>query len=410
MRLTLPSAQPTVPSLFILAFMTSLGPFGDTEYTPSLPAIARAMDVDYGKAQLTMTVYLVGFSLGQLFYGPFSDRFGRRPTILFAISTFLLGSLICMASINLPMILFGRFVQSLGACAGVIISNAAVRDAFSPEKRTVVFLKVNIAFSMAPGIGPIIGSLIDQYWGWAANFFLLAALAAVLLICLIFFFPETIREKRSNAIHPDRLLKNYLSLFSQLRFIYYVLLIGIGTAVVYCSLIEAPNLVVNQIGLPSTTFIMITLCVTASFIVGAALCSLLSKFFAEQLLVIIGLLIMLSGSLAIGFFDYLNWVTLPTMLSSMSFIFSGVAFVCPVSTSLAMAPFQRGAGSASSMIGCISMGMASAGTYFVSMLHNRPSFDIFITFTLLTGLGLVLVLAIYRFAPQIVSPSCSDAN
>jgi DHA1 family bicyclomycin/chloramphenicol resistance-like MFS transporter len=410
MKITLPSAQTAVPSLFILAFMASLGPFGDTEYTPSLPAIAGAMNVDYGKAQLTMTVYLVGFALGQLLYGPFSDRFGRRPAILFAISTFLAGSLICMVSINLPMILFGRFVQSLGACAGVIIANAAVRDAFSPESRTVVFLEVNMAFSVAPGIGPIVGSLIDHYWGWAANFFLLAALATVLLICLLFFFPETIREKRPKATHPDRLIKNYLSLFSHLSFVYYVLLVGIGTVVVYCSLVEAPNLVVNQIGLPTTTYVIITLCITASFILGAGVCGLLSKFFTDPQLVIIGLLIMLTGSLAIGFFDYLNWVTLPTMLSSMSFIFSGIAFVCPVSTSLAMAPFQRVAGSASSMIGCVSMGMAAAGTYFISILPNRPSFDIFFTFTLLSGLGLLSTLLIYRFAPQIVSPSCHDAN
>ena len=410
MKLKLPSPQVTVPSLFILTFMASLGPFGDTEYTPSLPAIAKAMNVDYGKAQLTMTVYLVGFSLGQLLYGPFSDRFGRRPTILFAISTFLVGSVICMVSINLPMILFGRFIQSAGACAGGIISNAAVRDAFSPEKRTMVFLEVNTAFSLAPGIGPIAGSLIDHYWGWEANFYLLAALAALLVICLLFLFPETIRQKSPNATHPGRLLKNYLSLFTHLHFVYYVLLVSVGTGVVYCSLVEAPTLVVDQIGLSATTFVMITICVTGSFILGAGVCGLLSKFYADPILVIIGLLIMLTGSLAIGFFDYWHWVTLPTMLSSMSFIFSGIAFVIPVATSLALAPFQKVAGSASSMIGCISMGMASGSTYLISILPSRPSFDIFVTFTLLTGLGLTLVFVTHIFAPQIISQSYRDAH
>ncbi len=408
--LKLPPARAAVPSLFILAFMASLGPFGDTEYTPSLPSIARAMDVTYSKAQLTMTIYLVGFAFGQLLYGPVSDRFGRRPTILFAITTFFIGSMICMVSVNLYMMLFGRFVQSLGACAGGIISNAAVRDAFPPEKRTRMFLEVNTAFSLAPGIGPIAGSLIDHYWGWESNFFLLSVLAILLLICIVFLFPETNRHKNPKATHPTRLLKNYLSLFRHVDFIYYVLVVGLGTGVVYCALVEAPALVVNQIGLPSKTFVVVTLCVTGAFMLGAGICGLLSKFYSDAYLVIIGLLIMLTGSLALGYFDYKDWVTLPTMLGAISFIFSGIAFVVPVGTSLALSPFQKVAGSASSMAGCISMSMASASTWLISILPNRPSFDLFITFSVLSSLGLVLALLAPLFAPGTVSRCCDDED
>ena len=122
------------------------------------------------------------------------------------------------------------------------------------------------------------------------------------------------------------------------------------------------------------------------------------------------LLVMLTGSLALGYFDYKDWVTLPTMLGAISFIFSGIAFVVPVGTSLALSPFQKVAGSASSMVGGISMGMAAASTWLISVLPNRPSFDLFITFSVLSSLGSVLALLALLFAPGTVSRRCDDAD
>ncbi|MGX2040028.1 multidrug effflux MFS transporter [Methylocaldum sp. MU1018] len=405
MKWQLPSARSATPSFFILAFMAALGPFGDTEYTPSLPSIARALGVTYGQAQLTMTVYLIGFAIGQVLYGPVSDSFGRRPTILFAIATFFLGSLICAVSVDLDMILFGRFVQSAGACAGGILSNAAVRDAFPPEEQTKVFLEVNTVFALAPGIGPIAGSLVDHYFGWEANFYLLAVLALLLLICLLLFFPETNRYENPEAIRPGRVVKNYLSLFRHPDYLCYVLVVGLGEGVVYCSLVEAPALVMIEIGLPSKTFIIVTTCVSGAFLLGAAACGLSSRFASDRTLITAGWLIMLTGALAIGYFDHEHRITLFTLLGPISVIFGGIAFVIPVATAVALAPFEKIAGSASSMLGSLSMGIASASTYFISTLSGSPSFAVFFTFTLLIGLGLSLAILGRAFSDKAASTS-----
>ena len=231
------SASAALPSILILAFMASLGPFGDTEYTPSLPRIAEALGITYGQAQLTMTIYLAGFALSQLLYGPFSDRFGRRPVILVAILTFLGGSLICALSTDLSLMLLGRFIQSLGASAGGTISNAAVRDAFPAAIRTRVFLQVNTLFALAPGVGPIAGGLIDHYFGWEANFYLLALLAALLLVTLFFGFAETNRHLDPDAATPRHFLRNYLHLLTHPIYMFYVVIIGLGIGVIYSSLI-----------------------------------------------------------------------------------------------------------------------------------------------------------------------------
>lgn len=380
--------------------MASLGPFGDTEYTPSLPRIADAFGISYGQAQLTMTVYLAGFALSQIFYGPFSDRFGRRPVILVAISTFLIGSLICALSTDLSLMLLGRFIQSLGASAGGTLSNAAVRDAFPPEIRTKVFLQVNTIFALAPGIGPIAGSLIDHYFGWEANFYLLVLLAILLLLTLFFGFPETNRHLNPDAATPRYFVKNYLYLFTQPVYLYYVVIIGLGIGVIYSSLIEAPRLVIVELGYPSKTFTVVALCIVSGFIVGAGICGWLSRYLADSKLVGIGLCIMLAGSLAVGGFDRIGWITLPTMLASIATIYVGLAFVVPVATSRAVAPFEHIAGSASALLGSVSMGLASASTLLISALPHDSATAMFITFTLLSALGLLLTLLAHVLWPD----------
>jgi len=384
------AASPVVPSIFILAFMAALGPFGDTEYTPSLPRIADALGVSYAQAQLTMSVYLAGFAFGQILYGPLSDRFGRRRIILIAISTFLIGSVTCALSTDLRILIVGRLVQALGASAGGIISNAAIRDAFPPESRTRVFIRVNAIFALAPGVGPIAGSLVDHYFGWEANFWLLAVLAVLLLVSLFFAFPETNRHLNLKAIQPGELFKNYLRLLSHPEYVSVAIIVGLAMAVVYGSLIEAPHLVMIELGYPSRMFAVVAACIVAGFVAGSVLCGWLERHVADVKLIGIGLMIMLAGSLALGWLEYADRVTLATALAAISTIYVGLAFVIPVGTSLAVAPFERIAGSASALLGSISMGLASAGTLFVGQLPHESVQAMFVAFTVLSVFGLLL--------------------
>jgi Bcr/CflA subfamily drug resistance transporter len=386
-----------VPSVFILAFMASLGPFGDTEYTPSLPSIAHALGIDYGQAQLSMTVYLAGFALSQVLYGPLSDRFGRRPMILIAVTTFLMGSLICAFSTDLEMLLAGRLVQSLGASAGGTLSNAAVRDAFPAEIRTRVFLQVNTIFALAPGIGPIAGSVIDHYFGWQYNFYLLALLALLLLIVLLVGFPETNRKPNPDAAKPSVFFKTYGHLLTQPIYLYYVLMIGLGLGLTYASLVEAPNLVMTELGYPSKMFMVVAFYIVAAFIVGATLCSLLSRRISDPTLVLIGLSIMLTGSIGVGVFDEFEMVNLTTMLGSISVIYVGIAFVVPVATSRAVAPFERIAGSASALMGSLSMGLASLATLYVAMLPGDSAEVMFLAFGSISLFGVLTTLIVFIF-------------
>ncbi len=379
------------PSIFILILMVSVGPFGDTEYTPSMTRIAHELGVTYNMVQLTMTSYLLGYALSQLFYGPLSDRFGRRPLMLSGASIFTFGTLICYLSFTIHLLIFGRFIQALGSCAGGVLSSAAVRDSYPEEKRGRTFAIVNGAFSVAPALGPIVGSFVDHYFGWHANFLVLLFLAIILFVNVWFFFPETNHHKDPTATHIKPLIIHYFSLFRDPYYLPYLIVMGLAIGVVYSCLIDAPVLVIKLLHLSSKWISIIALGVMAGFMLGSFITSFISGKIHDQWIVFIGTMIMIVSSLVLGFFAYVNFVTLASYLIPICTLFAGIAFVIPPSINEALLPFEHVTGSASAMLGFFQMGIASLSTGIASIYFQGTAWDMPITFMILSVLAQIVL-------------------
>lgn len=179
------------PSIFILILMVSLGPFGDTIYAPALPELKTILGTDYPHVQLTITSYLLGYSISQLLYGPFSDRFGRKPVMLVGTCFFIISSIICIFSNHINTFIYARMIQGFGAAAGGVIATVAVKDAFKVNEQGAVFAIMNIAFALTPAFGAVLGVFLSP----TAIFWVLLVAASILFIKVAIFFPETIREK-----------------------------------------------------------------------------------------------------------------------------------------------------------------------------------------------------------------------
>lgn len=398
------------PSLFILVLMISIGPFGDTEYTPSLPHIANSFGVSYDDAQFTMTSYLIGYAISQIFYGPYSDRFGRRPCMLFGAVMFVIGSAICYLSLNIWMLIGGRFVQALGSCAGSVLSNAAVRDAFPKHEQGRVFATINAAFAVAPGIGPIVGSYVDSYFGWHANFLVLLILSSFLLLMVWLTLPETNHYPNQQATELRYMGMNYFALFKDPYFLPNVTIVGLAVGVVYSCLTASPALVelIYQIGLiikgshtwdPAFMIKVIAMGVMLGFMIGSLLCKFTNYYLDNYKTMLVGLCIMLVSSAIMATLAFNNYITLATMLTPIIVIFAGIAFVVPMCTANALAPFSHITGSASAMLGFFEMGLAALSTAIISVIGLSPAESMPLVFGSLTIIALIILFAFIFYNP-----------
>ena len=181
----------TKPPIWLLMSATVASQLALTIFLPSMPALARSFDVAYGTAQLTLSVYLFAFAFAQLAVGPLSDNMGRRPVLLAGLATYVTASLLCGLSISMDMLITARFVQALGCCTAVMIARAIVRDAYAPEYSARVIARASTWLSMAPIIGPILGSVLQVSFGWRAAFAIPGLLA---FACGIVFALKCPRE------------------------------------------------------------------------------------------------------------------------------------------------------------------------------------------------------------------------
>ena len=158
--------QHSVLLAVLIVALTSIGPLSTDFYLPALPAIARALGTDTAGAQLTLSVYLLGFGLGQLLIGPLSDRFGRRPVMLWGSAAFVLSSAACALAPTIETLILARLAQAFGACVGPVLGRAVVRDVYGPHEAARVLSHVSTATALAPLVAPIFGGWLSAHLGW----------------------------------------------------------------------------------------------------------------------------------------------------------------------------------------------------------------------------------------------------
>ena len=376
------------PSLFILVLMISVGPFGDTIYAPSLPNISEALLTPYHNVQLTITFYLLGYSISQILYGPFSDRFGRKPVMILGALIFLFGSLICLFNFyHIIILIFGRFLQGFGACSGAIIATVSIKDTFtSTTEQSKIFAKINTAFVISPGVGAIVGT----FCFWKTSFTILFFVSVFLLLMVLMYFPETLKKKNIYAIKPYKLITNYYNLFKYKGYFIYLCVLGLNIGIVYSCLIEAPAIIINVMKLSQNWFIIIAIGIVFSFMFGSIVCTVICQKIKQNYIILIGMFISFTGSSLLLIIVLINLINIYSILIPIIIIFIGIAFIIPIATAQALKPFSHTTGSASAMMGFFQMILASIITGVVAILPLQQIYSMPIAFIILSLLELLI--------------------
>jgi len=360
-------------SFLFAAIMTALvafGPLSTDMYLPSLPAMKTDFGATVSQVQLTLSVFLGGFAVSQLFYGPLSDRFGRRPVLLFGIVVYGLASVACFLSTTIEALIIARFFQAFGACSGPVLGRAVVRDVYGQERAAQVLAYMGSAMALAPAVAPMFGGYLQVWYGWQANFVVISIFAFVLVGLVAFLIQETNDHQNPDALKPGRLIANYLELLRHREFIGYVLLNSFVFSGLFAFISGSSFVFIDIFGLEPNIYGICFGLVVCGYISGTLLAGRFSRKLGGPRMLRYGSILALCAGLLLAGVAYGGGNSAASVVLPMMVFMVGVGLVMPNSMAGAIGPFPKMAGAASALMGFLQMTIAASVGGGVGLLHD----------------------------------------
>jgi DHA1 family bicyclomycin/chloramphenicol resistance-like MFS transporter len=340
-------------------------------YLPSLPAIRSALGASDAQAQLTLSAFAVGFGLAQLGYGPFSDRFGRRPVLLTGLALFMVGSIASMAAPSIEWLVAARLFQGFGACSGPVIGRAIVRDTFDPVRGTRAIAHIMMLVVLVPMFAPLLGGYLTVWFGWRANFALMLAYGLALWVATWTVLAESNRHPEPSATNFVQLARNARMIVSHRTFFAYAVCFTITYAGLFFFLSASAFVLIEVLGVRAQDYGLWFIIVVAGNFAGSFVCARLTRQMALARVLGIGTGFAAGGG-ALMLALAAGGVAHPlAVVGPMALYLFGLALINPVCLAAAVAPFPRLAGTASALLGCSQLVFAAV----IGQVFMRRFFD-----------------------------------
>ncbi len=354
----------------VLILLVGYGPVTTDMYLPSLPSMVADLGTTVSRVQLTLSAFLWGFAAAQLIYGPLSDRFGRKPVLLVGLVIYTLASVGCILAPTVEWLIAGRFAQAVGACAGPVLSRAIVRDIYGPERAAKVLAYIGSAMALLPALAPVLGGWIHTHFGWKAQFIALLLFGLATLIASWWILPETHTNRSGISAHPRRLIANFTTLLRDPRFMGFTLVVACAYAALFSFISGSSFVLIDVLAVKPTHFGFAFMVVVVGYITGSLISARVVHIFGIVRMIGVGAWIVAGATtlmllLAVAGFSNLWTVVLPTSVCLL-----GIGMILPNGLAGAIGPFSKIAGSASSLVGFLQMGLGALAGFLVGYLHN----------------------------------------
>ena len=373
----------------LLTALVAFGPVSTDLYLPSLPAMVQAFGTTVSQAQLTLSMFMAGFALGMLIYGPLSDRFGRRPVLLGGVILYVLASIACMVAQSIDALVTARFFQALGACCGPVIGRAIVRDVYDRAQAARMLSLMASAMALAPAVAPILGGWLFSLFGWRANFVVLMLFGLGVLAATWLLLSETNQRRDPGATRPTRILATFVWLLRSRVFLGYTLVVSFGFAGLFSFISGSSFVIINVLQVAPEHFGFAFMAVVVGYILGASTGGRWSGRLGLDRLILSGCVLVTLAGLGAAAFAWVGVQSLAVLIPFISLYFFAVAWIIPLGTAAAMGPFPQVAGSVSSLLGFIQMTVGSTAGYLVGALHDGSTRTLT---TIMAGMGLAALL------------------
>ena len=358
-------------ALAFLALISAFPPLSTVLYLPALPQMVEALDTTQTSVNLTLSMFFLFFSAGLLFWGPLSEKFGRKPILLSGLTIYVLASLVCAFSQSVEQLIAGRIVQALGGSAGTVVATAIVKDLYSGRERESVMATIMSMVIIAPMVAPVLGALLLKYTTWRTIFLMLAAIGATALMGGM-FFRETLSGKFTGTVFGS--WYRLVVVLKNRGFTSLLLIFSLAPIALMAFLASASYIYINEFGLTEGQFSL--------FFAFNATCAMLGPMIYMRMrrhidpkLIITGcfILIAVCGVVVANFGHMSPWL----LALSVGPVTMAVITVRVPGTHLMLEQQEEDSGSASALINFFAMFMGSMGMQLVTLWPG----------TLVTNLG-----------------------
>lgn len=375
----------------ILGALTAIGPLSIDMYLPGFKSIANDFNTTMSIVGFSLTSYFIGYSFGQLLYGPLLDRFGRKIPLIGGLILYSISTLLCALSPNITSLIVSRFFLSIGGCSGVVASRAIVRDIFDLKESAKFFSSLTLVMGLAPIIAPLFGSLLTVYFGWRYIFIFLFFFTIILLLSILFLLHNVKGKNYQVALNANTIYNSYLKIFKNPTFIAYGLAGSVSYASLFAYISGSPFVYMKVFGLSELHYSWAFGINALGLIIGSQTNRYWLKRTDSKKVTTTSLIILVS--IAIILFIGIALEIFPAILS-MIFIFLFIfllGIVNPNTMALALSPFESNAGSASALMGSIQMIVSAIISGFVSSGGSALSMVSGMLVCSLSGLFIVII-------------------
>ena len=377
--------------IFLLGAVTALAPASIDMYLPALPLLGAEFGASAGHVQLSVASFFLGLAVGQGFYGPLSDRFGRTPPLFVGLLLFVLASVGCALAPSVDFLIVVRFFQALGACSGQVISRAVVRDLFEPREAVQVFSLLVLVMGVSPVLAPLLGGQILRWFPWRTIFWVIASLGAMGLIGSIWRLKESHHGERKSLVFGS-VMQTYFDLLRDRAFVGYVLTGGLAMAGMFAYIVGSPYVFIEHYHVTTSRFGVFFGVNALGLVLAAQLNARLVRHFTSDAIIRKVLAIQLTaGTLLLGgaWADFLPLYAVAILF----FVYvSSVGCLFPNITAMAMAPHGARAGSASALIGVLQFALAAASASVIGAVNSGTAVPV----AVVIGTCSILAVVLYR--------------
>ena len=390
----MPRARPSnLVIILVLGALDTVSPFSIDMYLPAFPQIARDLGTTQAEISLSVSGYFVGLALGQIFYGPLLDRFGRKRPIYAGLGLFVLASLGCMLAPTAGLFIACRLLQAIGGCVAGVGAVAMVRDFFPVEECAKILSLLILVLSVSPFFAPTVGGYVATTIGWPWIFAILAAFALVVMALLWLVLPEGHKPDADISLRPGAITREFGTIIANPLFHTYAVGGAFSFAGLFVYVTGAPIIFIGAFHVGPRSFGLIFAGLACAFIGGSQFNIWLSKRHQDRRIFRVALMAQNIIIVVLLLGTMLGWFGLAANIALLLLYlpFCGMAF--PNAAALALSPFEKNIGSASALLGFLQMAIGAVASIGVGLVNAASSLPIYAVMAASGLIGLAVLLA-----------------